>query len=635
MEKLKNITIIFVLAVGLLSPVAPAKTTSVLLQEGLYAEEIEGDLDTAIKMYEQVISESKKVKRDAAQATYRIGMCYLKKGEKVKAANQFSNLVSRFPEQKSIVDKARNQLAKLRPPIKVFEPQALDEQLKSGEVPSFEVQVYDNTALDLDSGEIAMLKDEWPDRFDVAWDNDEGGVLMKKAGSGVRFLGLPSGEKQMWDEAIYMARGNIDELRNSNTRGIWASRGKFAAVLTSEGNLAVIQIGEYDANKGTIYGWVEKISVEYLSFGPVIERVINDNGEEKNWLIDFETGRLFSPSTETRSDEAFSRWITENRIDAMGETRTSSPGLYGFEMEAIPIAAETWETISPKGLADALSIAKSGIRTVMSAKGKLPLTYTFKTREGGMGVVQILQMQYKKKPRYFRIRYKMLQQKYHEIEALIRKMHQPEARRFTALNKLIEIGEPAVEPLISELEKSNNWQVPKALGAIGDKRAVEPLIQKWQKCDWSPMKEVISEALERITDKKLGQDKQKWGKWWQETRSFISPEATIQNFMAAAMKLDMNNAMEYVADDSHDYKDIQEIFEESEHPFNVLFRKTDPAVPVKIIETKIIDNMCEAVWQITFKEDLTIKGKTIHAGETFDIDGDLRRYGDKWLIVGI
>jgi hypothetical protein len=416
---------------------------------------------------------------------------------------------------------------------------------------------------------------------------------------------------------------------------MFASQSKFAAVLTSEGNLAVIQIGEYDAKQGTIYVWVEKIPAWVRSFGPVIERVINDNGEEKHWLIDFETGRLFSPSTETRSEEVFSRWIAENRIDAMGETRTSSPGLYGFDMEAIPIAAETWETISPKELADALSIAKSGTRTVMSAKGKLPLTYIFKTREGGMGVVQILEMQYKKKPRYFRIRYKMLQQKPHEIEELVKELHNPDAQRFAALNKLIKIGRPAVERLITEMEKSNDWQIPKALGAIGDKRAVEPLIQKWQKCDWSPMKEVIAEALESITGKKIGQDKEKWDKWWQKTKRFISPEATLRNFMAAAMKLDMNNAMEYVASDSHDYKDTQEIFEESEHPFNILFRKTDPAVPVKIIEAKIIDNMCEAVWQITFKEDFTIEGKTFKAGETFNIDGNLRRYGDKWLITGI
>jgi hypothetical protein len=45
--------------------------------------------------------------------------------------------------------------------------------------------------------------------------------------------------------------------------------------------------------------------------------------------------------------------------------------------------------------------------------------------------------------------------------------------------------------------------------------------------------------------------------------------------------------------------------------------------------------MCEAVWQITFKEDFTIEGKTFKAGETFNIDGNLRRYDDKWLITGI
>jgi HEAT repeat protein len=125
MERLKSITIIFLLAVGLLASVASAKTVSVLLQEGLYAEEIEGDLDAAIKIYEQVISESKKAQRDAAHATYRIGMCHLKKGEKTKAAEYFQNIISDFPGQKVLAKKAQKQLDKIKPRAEKIVEQAV------------------------------------------------------------------------------------------------------------------------------------------------------------------------------------------------------------------------------------------------------------------------------------------------------------------------------------------------------------------------------------------------------------------------------------------------------------------------------------------------------------------------------
>ncbi|MFB0554457.1 MAG: hypothetical protein ACETWQ_14225, partial [Phycisphaerae bacterium] len=89
MERFKNITIIFLLAVGLLSSIVPpacfanrssgAKSASVLLQEGLYAEQIDGDLDAAIRIYGQVIADSSAQRSHIAQAMYRQGMCYLKK----------------------------------------------------------------------------------------------------------------------------------------------------------------------------------------------------------------------------------------------------------------------------------------------------------------------------------------------------------------------------------------------------------------------------------------------------------------------------------------------------------------------------------------------------------------------------
>jgi hypothetical protein len=431
MESLKSTAVIFFLAVGLFTSAVPAKPASVLLQEGLYAEEIEGDLDAAIKIYEQVVAGVKEAQQAAAQAMYRIGMCYLKKGEQAKAVTQFSNLVSRFSEQKSIVDKARKQLAKLRPPIKVFEPPALIEQIKSGKVPSFKVQLHDNTALDLDNGEIAILKDEWPDRFDVAWDNDESGVLMKKEGSGIRFLALSSGEKQTWDNVIYMARSDIDELRNSNTRGIWASRGKFAAVLTSEGNLAVIQIGEYDANKGTIYGWVEKIPA--AGFGPVIERVIYDPATYLECFIDFESGEIFKIPEPLRDPnispaKAF-EWFTSTGIDAQGDTRGSprSHGLVGFPpYNAAAVEAPGGWNATPETLIAITQQLTAVGKSKLFAKDHLPTTYYFKTRQGNVGVLQILGFT-TGDPRGVKFRYKMLQDQAKTAAGGWRKVFLPDA----------------------------------------------------------------------------------------------------------------------------------------------------------------------------------------------------------------
>ncbi len=79
MESFKNITIIFLLAVGLLGSVTFAKSSSVLLQEGLYAEQIDGDLDAAIRIYGQIIADTSAQRSHIAQAMYRQGMCYLKK----------------------------------------------------------------------------------------------------------------------------------------------------------------------------------------------------------------------------------------------------------------------------------------------------------------------------------------------------------------------------------------------------------------------------------------------------------------------------------------------------------------------------------------------------------------------------
>ncbi len=90
-----------------------SKSPSLLLQEALYAEETEGDLSKAIKIYQQVIAQAGEIQRIAARATYQLGMCHLKKGEKEKAADYFQEVAAKYPTQKTLAKKAGEQLEKV------------------------------------------------------------------------------------------------------------------------------------------------------------------------------------------------------------------------------------------------------------------------------------------------------------------------------------------------------------------------------------------------------------------------------------------------------------------------------------------------------------------------------------------
>ena len=61
--------------------VAAAASPSELLEQGIYSEETKGDVDAALKLYQQVVTEAKAGQAVAAQAQYRLGVCYLQEEE--------------------------------------------------------------------------------------------------------------------------------------------------------------------------------------------------------------------------------------------------------------------------------------------------------------------------------------------------------------------------------------------------------------------------------------------------------------------------------------------------------------------------------------------------------------------------
>ena len=116
MERFKGITIIVLLASALFNSAALGKSASALLQEGLYAEEIEGDLDGAIKIYEEIITKKSDEKPQVAQAMYRLGMCHFKKRNEGQAKAVFERLVAEFPKEGLLVEKVQPLLEEMSNP---------------------------------------------------------------------------------------------------------------------------------------------------------------------------------------------------------------------------------------------------------------------------------------------------------------------------------------------------------------------------------------------------------------------------------------------------------------------------------------------------------------------------------------
>jgi hypothetical protein len=104
---------IFATSVFLVVTAVPvmAATPGELLEKAIYTEETVGDLDQAMKLYEQVIADGKAVQETAAQAQYRLALCLQKKGRDADARAAFQALVDNFPTATDLVAQARKHLS--------------------------------------------------------------------------------------------------------------------------------------------------------------------------------------------------------------------------------------------------------------------------------------------------------------------------------------------------------------------------------------------------------------------------------------------------------------------------------------------------------------------------------------------
>jgi len=445
---------------------AAAESASVLLEKGIFKEQTAGDLDAAIKIYRQIIDDAEANRKLVAQAHYRLGTCLLKKGDKKQAAACFQKVVSQFHDQKQLAADAGKQLAEIYPgtaerlPLEVIS-WIIDKHMeayKQAQAKGLRVNTHIYGVDDrgnLYPGGLLTVKNETGrviaeeisiGNFSYSIElSDERGVPQKfrmvdrKTRTGgryrlfwtpdrpiqpgqVRLLGwlrkgtrkLPAGEggfplrmhnhfgSPVLENFFLVVPHNVAIAKESRDHTARERRGIFDIYLWQR------QVPANTTNEVNIV--LKRMSrLGYLPLNRVIERTVYDDGVGREFMIDLDTGKLFTPDV-TRAQMAkqdFRDWLAEQGFDAGAETAARRSGLYGGDMVVIPMATERWEKVSLAGIRDDIARGKPGTPAVMSALGELPRTYAFKTREGSIGVLQILEV-VNKRPRHLKIRYKLL-----------------------------------------------------------------------------------------------------------------------------------------------------------------------------------------------------------------------------------
>src|SRR5688572_25265433 len=105
-----TLTLVLVLAA---QPVArpAAESKEVLLEQAIYKEETAGDIEAAIRLYQQIVAAADAERAVMAQALYRLGVCLERRGRKDEARGAFDRLVREFGDQAELAARVRARLA--------------------------------------------------------------------------------------------------------------------------------------------------------------------------------------------------------------------------------------------------------------------------------------------------------------------------------------------------------------------------------------------------------------------------------------------------------------------------------------------------------------------------------------------
>ena len=117
MNSRKTLTKIMAISLILGTSQIFAQTAEELFPKGIQLEEVKGELEKAIEVYQTIVTKFSTNRPVAAKALLHIGLCYEKMG-KQEAKKAYQEVIRNYGEQKEVVARARERLSKLEQPGK-------------------------------------------------------------------------------------------------------------------------------------------------------------------------------------------------------------------------------------------------------------------------------------------------------------------------------------------------------------------------------------------------------------------------------------------------------------------------------------------------------------------------------------
>ncbi len=151
--------LVILLGVGMGTAGAATNEVGALLQQGLFEEEANQNLDAAIQAYQAVVAQTDKNRQFAATAVFRLGECYRKEGKTNEAVAQYQRILRDFADQAQLATLSRQNLAGMGMPAAGPQTQAqlIEEAIKilEGQLQSQQARVNQGV---LSSDELATAQ---------------------------------------------------------------------------------------------------------------------------------------------------------------------------------------------------------------------------------------------------------------------------------------------------------------------------------------------------------------------------------------------------------------------------------------------------------------------------------------------